>query len=75
MIMSLAIRARRSRIVSGKEDMIGKTGIAMEQIKHCGQAKICGELWNVCSDEAINKSTHLKVIAIDGITLKVKKMD
>lgn len=74
-IMGMAIRAKRSRIVAGRENMLGKTGVALEKINPCGQAKITGELWHVCSDELIEESSAVSVVDIDGITLKVKKMN
>lgn len=75
-LISLAIKAYRSKVTTGQEGLIGETGTAQTDINPRGKVFIHGELWNAESDEEISKSSPIKVIAMrDHLTLKVKKED
>ncbi len=72
MVIGVAIRARRRRVVSGREDLIDRVGEALEDIEHTGQAKIAGEIWNVETSARIKKGQPVKVTASKGLTLTVE---
>ena len=55
--------------------IIGKEAIVIEEIKplsNVGKIKISGEIWSAISDIHIEKDTHVKVISVDGVKLKVE---
>ena len=55
----------------------GKKGIVTEKIdsvNSTGQVKVKGELWSAISDEDIEKDSKIKVLNVDGVKLKVKKI-
>ncbi len=58
--------------------LIGKEGVVLENIDSIngtGKVKVKGELWSATSDENIEKDTKVKVISINGVKLKVEKVE
>ncbi len=56
----------------------GKQGIVTKKIdcnNSTGQVKVKGELWSAISDEDIEKDAKVKVLSIDGVKLKVEKIE
>ena len=58
--------------------LINKEGIVLENIdslNSTGKVKVNGELWSAVSDTNIPKDSKIKVISIDGVKLKVQKIN
>ena len=53
--------------------LIGQVGEAKTAIHAEGTAQVAGEQWSACSDEAIPAGMLVRVIRMDGFTLKVEK--
>ena len=72
-IVGKGISAQFKPVRAGKETMLGKTVHALSQIdSQGGRVFIEGELWNAVSDAVINKDQPVEIVAIEGLTLKVK---
>jgi membrane-bound serine protease (ClpP class) len=71
--VSLAVRVHREKVDTGKEGMIGLFGEAKTDIRESGQVFVRGEYWTARSDEPIAKGERVKIEAVEGLTLKVKK--
>jgi membrane-bound serine protease (ClpP class) len=71
--LTVAIRAQRSRVDTGREGLIGLTGEARTDIGDKGQIFVRGEYWNAWSDEPVAKGEKVTVVAVEGLRLKVKK--
>lgn len=71
--VTIAVRAYREKVDTGKEGLIGLKGEAKTDMAPVGQIFVRGEYWNARSDEPIKKGEHVVVIAVDGLTLTVKK--
>lgn len=71
--LTVAIRAQREKVDTGKEGLIGLTGEARTDITDKGQVFVRGEYWNAWSDERITKGDRIEVLAVKGLRLKVKK--
>ena len=65
----LALRSRRARVVSGREEMIGAYG---EVFDAEGWASVHGERWRVRSTAPLAPGQTVRVTAIDGLTLTVE---
>jgi membrane-bound serine protease (ClpP class) len=65
----MALRARRARVVSGREEMIGACG---EVFDAEGWASVHGERWRVRSTTPLAPGQKVRVTAIDGLTLTVE---
>jgi len=72
--VGLAVRVHREKVDTGKEGMIGLEGEAKTDIHAGGQVFVHGEYWNAWSNELIAKGERVKVEAVDGLKLKVKKI-
>jgi len=71
--VTVAVRAHRSKVDTGKEGLIGMRAEARTDIGADGQVFLRGEYWNARSDEPIAKGEKVMVVAVDGLRLKVKK--
>ncbi len=65
----MALRSRGSRVVSGREEMIGALG---EVIDADGWAYVHGERWHARSAQPLTPGQKVRVTAIDGLTLSVE---
>jgi membrane-bound serine protease (ClpP class) len=73
-VVGKGLRAQSLPVQAGRETMIGKTVPALARIDATGgKVFIEGELWNAVSDEPIEKGTTVEVVAVEGLTLKVKR--
>jgi membrane-bound serine protease (ClpP class) len=72
--LTVAIRAQRSRVDTGKEGLIGLVGKAFTDIGDDGQVHLRGEYWNARSDEFVKKGEKVSVVAVEGLKLVVKKV-
>ncbi|MBI2252339.1 MAG: NfeD family protein [Armatimonadetes bacterium] len=70
----LTIKHQKQKPVSGKEELIGSTGIVRSQLDPEGIIFLNGELWKAYSNEGvIIKGEKVKVEDIDGLKLKVSR--
>jgi membrane-bound serine protease (ClpP class) len=73
-IVGKGLRAQSLPVTVGTETMIGKITPALEPISASGGTVfIEGELWQAVSDEPVEPGAPVEVIAIKGLTLKVKR--
>lgn len=70
---TLAFKAWKRKPVTGAEGLIGLEGIARTDIKDEGMVYVRGEMWSAYSDEPIQKGEKIKVEAVSGLRLKVKR--
>ncbi|GAB3385409.1 NfeD family protein [Lysobacter fragariae] len=74
-VIWLATRARRQPVVSGVEDLIGRTALATGDFHGRGQVQIRGELWQAQSDLPVQRGQSVRVQALDGLVLHVSPLD
>lgn len=70
----LAIKAWKRKPVTGIEGIVGLEGVARTDIKDDGMVYVRGEIWSAMSDEPIKSGEKVRVEAISGLKLKVKKI-
>jgi membrane-bound serine protease (ClpP class) len=73
--ISFAVKATLSKPISGEEGLIGEIGIAETPISPEGRVFIHGELWRAESEEPIKKKEKVEVVKVEGLMVKVKKVD
>jgi len=71
-VVSLALKARRRRIVSGSEELIGASGVALEGFKHEGRVRIHSEDWNARTRAPLTAGQKVRVTGREGLTLLVE---
>jgi membrane-bound serine protease (ClpP class) len=67
-----AVKARRRPVVSGSQEIIGSSGVALADIAREGWAQVRGENWRVVSAEPLARGERLRVTGIEGLTLRVE---
>jgi membrane protein implicated in regulation of membrane protease activity len=55
--------------------MEGKVTTAIRGIEGKGRVLVSGNSWSAVSDEDLDEGTLVKVLAIEGVKLRVKKLD
>jgi membrane-bound serine protease (ClpP class) len=70
-LMSIAVRARRNKVVTGEQGLIGEIGIAQTLLAPAGKVFVHGELWDAVSVVPIPAGERIVVRQVDGLTLKV----
>lgn len=67
-----AARLRRLAATTGKEEMLGKVGEVLAGITGApGEVRLEGERWRAVADEPIPAGTRVRVLDMDGLTLRV----
>ena len=73
-IGGLAVRSRRQRVVSGREDLVGAQGTVTSAAGGATYARIRGEQWRVEATAALPPGTRVQVTGLDGLTLRVEPL-
>jgi membrane-bound serine protease (ClpP class) len=71
-LMSIAWRARRNKIVTGSQGIVGELGIACTDLAPSGKVFVHGELWNAHSSKPIHPGDQIRVTAIRQLELEVE---
>jgi membrane-bound serine protease (ClpP class) len=70
-LLSIALRARRLKIDTGAEGMIGQVGAAVTELTPEGKVFVHGEYWNAVSVRPAAAGARVKVTAVDKLKLTV----
>lgn len=73
-LMSIALKARRNKQVSGAQGLIGETGIAQTSLSPRGKIFVHGELWDAVSSSNVNAGQSVIVRRVDGFLLQVEPL-
>jgi membrane-bound serine protease (ClpP class) len=68
-------RMKGEKVQTGVEHLVGATGEVSEQLAPSGQVRVLGELWQAHSSSELPPGTHVRVVAVDGLTLEVEAVD
>ena len=72
--LGMALKTRMKKPTTGREGMIGEKGVAITAINPEGDINVHGEIWKATSDERIRKGEKVRVLAVDGLEVKVAKI-
>ena len=70
-LMSIAVRARRNKIATGKQGLIGEVGVAETTLALAGKVFVHGELWDAVSAVPVPAGEQVVVRQVNGLTLRV----
>jgi membrane-bound serine protease (ClpP class) len=73
-LVRIAVRARRNKVMTGPDALVGTLGIAQESLAPRGQILVHGELWLAESPQPIQPGETVKVRAVRGLTLLVERI-
>ncbi len=68
-------RSKRKRVQVGAEAMIGARAEVVSTCRPSGQVRIEGELWQARCPGGADPGEHVRVLALEGLTLLVESED
>jgi membrane-bound serine protease (ClpP class) len=71
MVVEMAIKSRQRPVVSGREQLLGATGLALATFSGEGSVRIHGEVWSARTDKRVIEGQRVRVTGIVGLTLEV----
>jgi len=73
-LMRLVLKSRKWKTATGKEELIGETGVVTSAIPQNGEGMVRthGELWRATSGEAIIEGATIRVVRVEGLKLNVE---
>jgi membrane-bound serine protease (ClpP class) len=70
-LMTIALKARRNKVVTGAQGLVGETGVAQTALSPQGKVFVHGELWDAIASTTLPPGQLVVVRKIDGLTLQV----
>jgi membrane-bound serine protease (ClpP class) len=71
-LMSIALKARANKVVTGAQGMVGEIGIVQSVLSPRGKVFVRGELWDAMSSSEVPAGQAVVVLAVDGLELRVE---
>lgn len=71
LVAGMLLNGRKRPVVSGREEMIGAAGEALEDVEAEGWARVHGERWRVRCAVPLRTGDRLRVTAMHGLVLQV----
>lgn len=72
-LVSIVIKARHNKVLTGPQGMIGELGVAETALEPEGQVLIRGEHWAAIAPSSIPAGSHVRVKGVEGLKLQVEK--
>jgi membrane-bound serine protease (ClpP class) len=70
-LMTIALRARRNKVVTGVQGMVGEIGVAQSPLVPEGKVFVHGEIWNAISSTPVPIGSKVVVRNVNGLQLEV----
>ncbi len=71
-LVSLVLKARANKVVTGEAGMIGERGVARTALEPEGKIFVHGELWDAVCSTKLDAGARVRVVDVDGLTLRVE---
>lgn len=72
LLLSLVVRARRHKVETGVEGMIGTTGSAITELSPEGKVWVRGEYWDAVALRPVTAGARVRITAVDKLKLTVE---
>jgi membrane-bound serine protease (ClpP class) len=73
-LMRLVIISHRKKSVTGTEGMIEEIGIALMDFQNEGAIRVHGEIWQAVTESPVAAGEKVKVLAVEGMKLRIAKL-
>jgi membrane-bound serine protease (ClpP class) len=73
-LMAIALKARRNKVVTGSQGLVGETGVAQTDLSPSGKVFVHGELWDAVASAPLPVGQLVIVRQIEGLTLQVEPL-
>jgi membrane-bound serine protease (ClpP class) len=70
-LMSIALKARRNKVVTGEQGLVGETGVAQTALSPQGKVFVHGELWDAMASSPLPIGQLVVVRRVEGLLLHV----
>jgi membrane-bound serine protease (ClpP class) len=70
-LMNIALKARRNKVVTGPQGLIGETGVAETMLSPQGKVFVHGEIWDAVSSAIVPAGQPVVVRRVEGLQLQV----
>jgi membrane-bound serine protease (ClpP class) len=70
-LMSIALKARANKVVTGSQGMIGQIGTVHTALNPSGKIYVHGEIWDAISSSEVSEGQSVVVRSLDGFLLRV----
>jgi membrane-bound serine protease (ClpP class) len=74
-LVSLAVKARRNKVATGPEGMIGEIGNALTGLEPLGKVFVRGEYWDAVSSQPVAAGTPVRVTSMEKLKLTVEPVN
>ena len=73
-LMRLVLRSRQWKTATGKEELIGSQGVAVERLRAGaeGMVRVHGELWRAESSKPVQEGEAVRILRVEGLKLYVE---
>ncbi|HVP43920.1 MAG TPA: nodulation protein NfeD [Terriglobales bacterium] len=71
-LMTLVLRARRNKVVTGEQGLVGTVGVVRSPLTPQGKVFVNGELWDAYSTAPVQLGEQVRVVRVDGLALEVE---
>jgi len=71
----MAVRAQRLAVRTGTQTLVGAEGVATTPIDPTGTVQVRSELWTAVADAPIPAGTPVRVVAVEGIRVRVVPLE
>jgi len=66
------VKSHQGAVVSGREELVGSTGTALESFDDTGQIRVHGEIWRARTSGTVSEGDPVRVTAMHGLTLEIE---
>jgi len=73
-LMTIALKARRNKIVTGAQGLVGETGVAQTALAPQGKVFVHGELWDGVAPTPLPVGQLVQVRNVNGLLLEVEPL-
>jgi len=70
-LVSIALKARRNKVATGTEGLVGEIGIARTPLSPAGKIFVHGELWDAVSPKPVGVGEQVTVLSVDLESMKL----
>lgn len=71
-VLGMVVKARRRPVVSGREGLVGREGLASVGFTGTGSVRVDGEIWRARATVPVATGRKVRIIATDGLTMVVE---
>src|SRR5205085_6204831 len=71
-LMSIALKARQNKVVTGEQGLVGEIGIVRAPLAPAGKVFVHGELWDAVAPTTVDVGRNVVIRAVHDLTLQVE---